>query len=518
MGQKVITHVNLPGYDMTAKRKGGPTEWIAVLCAGALAMVVAGGSVRAAVYHVDSGGSDLADGSAGLPWATLQHAADSVSAGDEVIVHAGSYAGFIISTSGTDTAPIAFNAESGVAIDTPNGDGEGITFDNVNHVTVSGFTVVDIDDYGIAGHNASATNPMVGNRIIGCTVRNVRGVGIYVSQFSFSLLEGNEVLNTRENQNGNGHGFYVANAGCKDTVIRSNHIHHNITGIHFNGDLSVGGDGIIARLDIDGNVIHDNQNNALNMDGVQDSLVRNNLLIMNGRHGVRDYAIDAAEGPRDMVVVNNTIVVPQGGGWCVRFTEDAGGGHVVFNNILVNLGDNGVVSVESAGVVESDHNLVTPRFSVDPSETIIDLAAWRGLGKGQFSATADPADLFVNPASDFHLLEGCAAVDHGVGAFASINAPDHDLDGNNRPFGSAYDVGAFEWTGQNPPDGGIGPGPDASTPTDGGTGPGSDGGSGGGSGKSGCGCRASKTGPAAVWLIILLVGVILLRVSRGRRR
>ncbi len=46
------------------------------------------------VYYVAPGGSDSNPGTMDLPWATLQHAADVVMAGDEVIVLDGSYAGF----------------------------------------------------------------------------------------------------------------------------------------------------------------------------------------------------------------------------------------------------------------------------------------------------------------------------------------------------------------------------------------------------------------------------------------
>ncbi len=51
--------------------------------------------------------------------------------------------------------------------------------------------------------------------------------------------------------------------------------------------------------------------------------------------------------------------------------------------------------------------------------------------------SADP--LFVS-ASDFHLQLGSPAINAGQ----SLDAPDHDFDGTPRPFGGAYDIGAFE--------------------------------------------------------------------------
>jgi len=45
--------------------------------------------------------------------------------------------------------------------------------------------------------------------------------------------------------------------------------------------------------------------------------------------------------------------------------------------------------------------------------------------------------------ADFHLKKDSPAIDKGW----SLDAPDDDFDGNPRPQGSAYDIGAFEFTG-----------------------------------------------------------------------
>jgi len=474
---------------------------------------------RADTYHVSMSGADGADGSAASPWATLQHAADEIAAGDVVQVAAGNYAGFAISTTGTDAAPIRFEAASGVVIDAPNSQGEGITFSDVSYVSVAGFTIQDIDDIGIGAHDALATDPMVGNRIEGCTVRDVQVVGIYISQFSEAVIEGNEISGTRPENDFNGHGMYVANAGTDDTAIRGNYIHDNVTGIHFNGDISIGGDGIISRLTIEANVISDNDNNGLNMDGVQDSLVQNNLIFGNGRHGLRDYAIDAAEGSKGMVIINNTIAVPTGGGWCVRLTEDAGGGHVIFNNILINQGNEGAISVEAANLLQADHNLATPIFSVSSDESHIDLAAWRGLGHGAATEAAPSTGLFESPGTgNYHLLEDAAAVDQGVAQAFGRDAPGTDLDGNTRPVGDAVDQGAYEYCDpaecDPAPDAGTGPTPDAGTgPTPDAAGN-PDAGPAGQDGEGGCGCRQSSRGAPSAWL---LFAALLLATLRRRR-
>jgi hypothetical protein len=62
------------------------------------------------VYYVAPGGDDTAPGTADEPWATLQHAADTIAPGDEVVVLDGTYAGFRLETSGTAADNIRFRA------------------------------------------------------------------------------------------------------------------------------------------------------------------------------------------------------------------------------------------------------------------------------------------------------------------------------------------------------------------------------------------------------------------------
>ncbi len=61
-------------------------------------------------YHVSPSGSDTNLGSKESPWRTIQYAADSVSPGDMVYIHAGTYTESItFSISGTSGAPINFS-------------------------------------------------------------------------------------------------------------------------------------------------------------------------------------------------------------------------------------------------------------------------------------------------------------------------------------------------------------------------------------------------------------------------
>ena len=87
---------------------------------GVFAVLAVTSLANAAQYHVSPDGSDKADGSAGAPFATIQHAADLAKAGDEVIIHDGLYRQSVTLKSKSDaksdnktTAPIVFKAKQG---------------------------------------------------------------------------------------------------------------------------------------------------------------------------------------------------------------------------------------------------------------------------------------------------------------------------------------------------------------------------------------------------------------------
>jgi hypothetical protein len=64
-----------------------------------------------------------------------------------------------------------------------------------------------------------------------------------------------------------------------------------------------------------------------------------------------------------------------------------------------------------------------------------------GFETGTHSLIGDP--LFVDPLhDDYHLLLGSPAIDHGIDAGVYT-----DLDGNPRPIGSGFDIGAYEFRG-----------------------------------------------------------------------
>jgi len=268
---------------------------------------------------------------------------------------------------------------------------------------------------------------------------------MYLSEAADSLVEDNEVDGAGSGGDTRSHCLYLANAGSDGTTIRNNRFHgcraEESNGIHFNGDLSVGGDGIISGLVVEGNVIYDNGQNGLNLDGVQDSVFRNNIVYGNQRNALRAYAIDGAEGPRNLTVVNNTFLADVSG-WALKLSEDLGG-HLVFNNAL--LGAEGAISQAASPDWESDYNAVSDQLSADGEDSLISLSEWQALGFGAHSLVGTSQSLFVDAqAGDFALRAGSPAIDAGVEQLGSAVAPDQDAVGTPRPQGAGVDIGALE--------------------------------------------------------------------------
>jgi hypothetical protein len=222
---------------------------------------------------------------------------------------------------------------------------------------------------------------------------------------------------------------------------------NNANGIHMNGDLSAGGDGIISGALVEGNVIHGNGaagGSGINCDGVQSSRFQNNVLYDNHAGGITLYRIDAGASAINNVVAHNTILQASNGRWAINITN-ASTGNSVFNNILFNahtFRGSITASADSLPGLTSDHNVVMDRFSTDDGDTRITLAQWRAAtGQDQNSLVAVPADLFVNVAADNYRLKGTSpARDAGL-TLAAVTA---DRLGVPRPSGPGVDIGAHE--------------------------------------------------------------------------
>jgi parallel beta-helix repeat protein len=408
-----------------------------------LLMIIGFSSMRQAIaaeYFVDPAGNNSAAGTALAPWQTLQYAADRVGPGDVVTVLPGNYAGFQLETSGAFADPIEFLAEPGVYITQPVPDrGDGINLEGAAHVIIDGFNVDGMPRAGV--RSVGFANDLTSH----VTLRNITATnngewGIFTGHVDDLVIEDNLTSGSLDE-----HGIYVSNSGdrpiLRDNIVFGNHG----SGIHMNGDLSQGGDGTISNALVSGNIIHDNgtTGSGINMDGVQNSLIENNLIYDNHSSGISLYQIDAAAPASNNVIVNNTIRIADDGRWALNI-QDGSIGNKSFNNILISdHATRGAIDVCSdclPGFV-SDYNVVISRFTSDGP--FLSLAQWQTQhGQDLHSLVATAADLFVNPTGgDYHLLPTSPARDAGT----AMLAPAFDLDGQPRPLGAAFDVGAYEF-------------------------------------------------------------------------
>ncbi len=383
-----------------------------------------------ATYFVSSQGNDANAGTSAAPWLTLQNAADSVAAGDTVIVRAGTYVGFDLRSDGTAASRITFSAEPGVLINQRNvRTPDGINLEGADYVTIEGFTVVGMPRTGIR----SVLNTGVIVRHNRCDQNNTWGI---LTGFSENILiEGNECSRSAVE-----HGVYVSNSADNPTVRGNVLWGNNANGLHVNGDIEAGGgDGIISGALVENNTIYDNGRaggSGINCDGVQSSLIRNNLLYNNHASGISLYRINGGGGSIGNVVVNNTVLAAADGRWALNIIGGSTS-NTVRNNILYSghsFRGSITISADSFPGFTSNHNVVMDRFSVDGGGSRISLAQWRtAIGQDQQSLIAAPIDLFVDiAAANYRLKAGSAAIDGGTSQFA----PTSDLAGNTRPQGA----------------------------------------------------------------------------------
>lgn len=396
-----------------------------------------------ATYYVSPGGSDSNSGlTPQNAFLTLQHASDVVAAGDSVIVASGTYAGFYHTTSGTSSERIVFSAQPGVLINAPNSTtNDGINLEGASYVTVEGFKVYGVPRAGLR----SVLNEYV---IFRNNIADSCGKwGILTGFSEHILIEGNECSRSVDE-----HGIYFSNSADNPVIQQNICRGNNANGIHMNGDVSLGGDGIISNALVSGNIILENGvagGSGINCDGVQNSRIENNLIYNNHASGISLYQIDAGGGANNNIVVNNTILQPDDGRWALNI-RDGSTGNIVFNNIFYSAHSfRGSITIDAASLAgfASDYNILSDRMTNDDGNNILTLAQWQQTTQQDaHSILATPAELFINPnGDDYHLSAASPAIDFGVSSFNSVATSASDIELNPRSQGISPDAGAYEF-------------------------------------------------------------------------
>jgi hypothetical protein len=417
-----------------------------------------------AIRHVETTGDDAADGSAASPWATVQHAANSLAPGDIAYLGDG-----VAATQESDFTAVVNLPRSGAAggpialVAMPGADVQ------VGNPAVSrGFHNWGIDRNGYTGHWVIAGLRITagetclplgeGSRAVGNELTAPQGNGqqgcIY-SDGSHVAVLGNELHDVGAPDCSKlYHTVYLTGPRTDDpprlpTVVDRevawNWFHDNdanrainayseqaysafVEGIHVHHNLVVDqrGDGIMLGYYVTGdNRIHDNVivRAGLGPEWVDD---------ISSHAGIRLYP-GHEEAPATVHLVHNTVV---DSGYA-RAIEASG-------NLLV---DDALATLEirnNVFVAGSEPNVVDGSVELPAG-------AWTNLWSGDAPAwdgaaiSGEPG--FVDAAGlDFHLAQGSPAVD--AGDPSALEVAPADMDGVVRPQGAAPDLGAFEYVGR----------------------------------------------------------------------
>lgn len=457
---------------------------------------------RAAVYYVSTTGLDANPGTIGSPWLTIQHASDTMSAGDSVIVKAGSYTTerVQVQTSGTPGNPITYQAQGTVimkgwlirgGVSTP-----------VSNIVVNGFEIsspsysyndrptssgvyvygsvitvesnyvhdapiVGINLYGVPGSVVCFSNTIRANR---CWSNCIAGIEIHGEN---NLIDRNEVWGTVQL-----HPSVIAVEGTNLTdphllyqdadgiryfgaghILRSNYLHDfGIFGTMWgttNLNMTPHPDAFQTWTDDTYNEAATNVLIECNriVHAIAQSSIQNGCAFMFGAGGslmpegvvIRNNAVKAFKGVNgsfasNLWVLNNT------------FANDLSLS-AAFNPAGVIIANSGGTKIQNNIFYDQQDNCIALSDAVSLGSITCSNLMYRSVGVLVSNNTYYPAanrarDLWainpvlLNPYSsppDYHLTGGSPCIKSGTNALVP-----YDFDGNTR--GTSPDIGAYQWS------------------------------------------------------------------------
>lgn len=452
-------------------------------------------------YYVDaSNGNDSNPGTESEPWLTIQHATDTMVAGDTVYIKQGIYEEIVDLTGGTGVEGKSGNEVDGyityqgypghnAVLDGTTFQGQGgggIGFwsgkwvpsggdRTVNYIKIKDLTVRNYPEAGIEfgwDSNGKGSHHII---IENLTVYNNGDVGIYIWEGRESAGTTHDIIiRNCKSYNNDNHGIKFN--GDDPGVINRGHIHNSIIencishdnlyiGIH----VSTGNYNITVR----NNTCYNNGQQGITGHEIWDSEYENNIVYENGKSGEDEKEGMAIWNSKNITIRGNRIYGNPGYG--LKFWEDladTGSSHTIENNVIFNNQEGGIeisIDVNNGRIyhntIASNQgtglNIAASVSGHDIKNNIIyqnsdQLLPGSGntfdynlyypdisfSGKGVHSISGYP--LFVdpsNPTYDFHLQSTSPAIDSGTEV--GINK---DIEGNLRPQGLAPDIGAYEFS------------------------------------------------------------------------
>jgi hypothetical protein len=420
-------------------------------------------------YYVAPGGNDTWPGTETQPWASIDHAATIMQAGDTVLIRGGEYHERVETRySGSVGAPITFQAYPG---ETPTLDGAGAGGNNGfniagghSYIRVSGLHIRNFAGYGLVlwGNNQHV-------EIAGVEI-SANGVGMRLTEYGIPggvverlLIDNSQIHDNRLS------GINCAPGPCRDvqvtdTVLADNGEIGQTLADGFSVETGEGidiarciargntGDGFdikASQTDVSRSLAWGNANDGLKVwgDGVT---LTNNISRDNLGAGLVLLSGGAYTATHNTVAHNAVDI--SGYGVCVACDASAETDARMFNNIFAFNG--GPVYFGDQVTLEADHNMYYSRIDLeiraeftlrgDFSRDDINYGLWFiETGNGYHSGAVDP--LFVsNGQRDYHLQSdviSSPAIDSGSNAWGAAI----DYDGVSRPQGQFVDIGAYEY-------------------------------------------------------------------------
>ncbi len=413
------------------------------------------------IYYVAKNGNDANPGTETQPWLTITKAANTLVAGDTVYVRSGTYNEFVIpANSGTAGNYITYMNYSG---ENPIIDGTGLGFSHSGLVSIISKSYI---------------------KFHGFTVRNYRpGVnwayGFFVQHSHHVTLE----YNTINNMDSSGIMFYqnqyntVYKEGDEDAVAQYNNLYGNNQNGYEEGLDAVFTNNYVFRY----NTVHDQYKDLIDSkQGSSYGRIHHNIAFGTHRDpthggGVGIYVAPYNYDARDIIVYDNIVYDAD-----VCYTVDTEGGADfydvrVYNNIAYECGTgytmaawgdvgslNNVTFINNVAYKNINRGMYVANipiynsvirnniFSNNPNQMLLQTTSGLTVDYNLFYGSSsnygsnyvigDPK--FVDATSnDFHLLSTSPATDKG----SPTAAPSFDFDGNSRPRGNGYDIGAFEY-------------------------------------------------------------------------
>jgi hypothetical protein len=351
------------------------------------------------------------------PGASIEAAAQKLQPGDTLTLRSGDYYQSVTLSGlqGTERAPIVIRGEAGAVIHAAGREGLLFWGQPSSHVVLENLTVKGAKRAGLIVSGSSHIT------IRTCRIADNGSWGIQTSLSDHVAVEDCDISGSREE-----HGIYFSTTDFP--AVRNCRIYDNAAcGVHLNGDSHEGGDGMITGAWIEGNTIFANGTRggaAINMDGVEGSVIQNNLVYGNAAGGIVSFVQNGARCGENNRFIRNTVLFARGKG---RFGLRLCGpsrGHVVLGNVLV-CGKGAALSVEgdAAESLVSEENILFAYENgcVEYGGERMGLNAWRKqANRDQRSLCLWPA--FADPEADDYRLRGTFVRKIGFRAGVSLGA------------------------------------------------------------------------------------------------